>query len=56
MPEQPMYQCSVCGLAVAVTPEGTPIRGCDHDGAGIVANLGASMHGDGGLAVERQED
>ena len=47
--EQLVYQCATCGLAVALTPEGTPIRGCKHDTAGIVANAVAKLGGVGGL-------
>jgi len=52
----PLYQCAACGLAVAITPEGTPIRGCKHDTAAILANAVASMQGAGGLSVGQRPE
>ena len=49
----PKYQCAACCLAVAVTPDGTIIRGCRCD-AGVVANMQATAHGAGALSVARK--
>jgi hypothetical protein len=46
-----IYQCSKCGLAVIVTPEGTIIRACTCN-APIVANLSAGLAGKGGTKVK----
>lgn len=56
MTSAPIYQCAECGLAVALTPDGTPIRGCKHDTAAILANAVASMQGAGGLSVGQRPE
>lgn len=47
----PLYECSVCGSAVSVTPvEGAePVikRRCEHDGATIWANRKVTLYGKG---------
>ena len=45
-----MYRCKECNLAVIVA-DGTIIRACTHDDAGIVAELSATMHGSGGVTA-----
>lgn len=37
----PDYECSVCKVAVLVTPNGVILRGCKHD-APVIANLRAT--------------
>jgi hypothetical protein len=55
----PLYECSVCGEAVKVTPQGEgvePIKtfSCGHDDAIICANRKVTLHGVGELnAVEQ---
>jgi hypothetical protein len=49
---QPVYTCAVCGLAVIILlPQAEAIRACPHEDAGIIANLGASLAGAGGVSV-----
>lgn len=42
------YYCADCGLAVIVLPDSEPIKACSCD-ASIVANLHASLFGEGGI-------
>jgi DNA-directed RNA polymerase subunit E'/Rpb7 len=53
----PLYECSVCGCAVKVTPtDGEPIKqfSCDHTDAIIYANRKAVLYAEGDLNVAQK--
>ena len=57
----PLYECSVCGAAVKVTPQGEGVEplkrfSCDHTNATIWANRKATLYGKGdvNIAVKAQ--
>ena len=50
----PLYECSVCGAAVKVTPQGDGVEplkefACEHTTAIIWANRKVTLHGKGAL-------
>ncbi len=51
----PLYECSVCGKAVSVTPveNGEPVikRHCEHAGATIWANRKVTLYGKGDVSI-----
>lgn len=55
----PLYECSVCGKSVKVTPLGEgqePIKkfSCGHDDATIYANRKVTLRGKGKISTARQ--
>ena len=50
----PLYECSVCGSSVKVTPRGEGLeplieRACGHDGTTVYANRKVTLRGKGDL-------
>lgn len=51
----PLYQCSKCGAAVKITPQGLGVEplkefSCPHTDAIIWAHRKTTLHGEGGLS------
>lgn len=44
------YVCKVCNRGVVVTPEGKIVRGCGHEGAGVLATMEAHATGQGAVS------
>ena len=49
-----MYRCEVCNVP-AVLIEGTVIRPCEHQEAAVIADMVATVYGEGGCNTQPEE-